>query len=338
MNLERFLAERAQSWSNLAELIRRARGRPERLGPQGVRQLGTLYRSAAADLALARRKWPSDPSVAGLENLVGRARPLVYQSERRHLTVGRFFGRVYWQRVRERPVPLLVAVTLLLGTMVVTASWAAQNPAAAGGLVPGGAEWLTEPRPERYLRHQLDEQAAFSTLLFTHNIQVTFTAFAGGALFTLGTALLLVFNGLIFGATGGLALAAGNARPLIDYTFAHGVLELSCVVVASAAGLRLGWAIVDPGHRRRRDAFAEEGRGAVEIILGTAPWLVVAGITEAFIRPAGLGTVLVVVIGLTLGALFWGLVWKLGGPRPDNTRAGPAGHGGYKRALALARR
>jgi uncharacterized membrane protein SpoIIM required for sporulation len=320
MNLERFLAERGQPWANLDDLVRRARGRPERLGPQGVRQLGSLYRGAAADLALARRKWPSDPSVARLEVLVGRARPLVYQTQRRHLTVGRFFGRVYWQRVRERPVPLLVAVVLFFGAMAVAATWAGQDPAAARGLVPEGFKWITEPHPERFLRRELAEQAAFSTQVFTNNIQVTFLAFAAGMLAALGTAFVLVYNGLLIGATTGLAVQAGNAGPFLEFGFAHGVLELSCIIVTAAAGLRLGWAMVDPGNKRRRDALVAEGARSVEIVLGTAPWLVVAGLAEGFIRPAGLGTPVAVVIGLVLGALFWSLVWKLGGREPAATR------------------
>jgi uncharacterized membrane protein SpoIIM required for sporulation len=171
------------------------------------------------------------------------------------------------------------------------------------------------------LRSDLPAQAVFSSRVLTNNIGVTFTALASGVLAGIGTALVLVYNGLVTGATAGLAVEVGNGRALVDFTFAHGILELSCIVVAAGAGLRLGWAIVDPGYRRRRDALTEEARGAVEIVLGTAPWLVVAGLVEGFIRPAGLGTVAVVVIGIGLGALYWGLVWVLGGDERKQTGA-----------------
>src|SRR3954467_14490694 len=51
MSREFFQAERANGWSELDGMLRRAGDRPERLGADGVRRLGALYRSAAADLA-----------------------------------------------------------------------------------------------------------------------------------------------------------------------------------------------------------------------------------------------------------------------------------------------
>ena len=70
MSLESFEAERGPAWRRLREALDRARGRPERLGPDGVRELGSLYRAAAADLAYARRRFPGDPVVGRLEALV----------------------------------------------------------------------------------------------------------------------------------------------------------------------------------------------------------------------------------------------------------------------------
>jgi hypothetical protein len=89
----------------------------------------------------------------------------------------------------------------------------------------------------------------------------------------------------------------------------HGVLELSCILVAGAAGLRLGWAIVSPGYRTRGDSARIEGRKAVAIALGTAPWLVAAGIVEgnrARLAEAGVGVDLAV--GLAIGLVYWTLV------------------------------
>jgi len=76
----------------------------------------------------------------------------------------------------------------------------------------------------------------------------------------------------------------------------------------------MGWALVSPGHRRRGVALAAEARVAVEIVLGTAPWLVLAGLVEGFITPRGLGLGPVIGVGATLGAVYWALVLWRGRP------------------------
>ena len=122
------------------------------------------------------------------------------------------------------------------------------------------------------------------------------------------------------------ARSALTARTKSAGVTAHGVLELSCIVVAGAAGLRMGWALIDPGNRTRGEALRTEARAAVEIILGTAPWLVLAGLVEGFVTPAGTGLDAVVAVGLSLGAIYWGLVLWRGTPDADaaRVRAAPA--------------
>ena len=152
--------------------------------------------------------------------------------------------------------------------------------------------------------------------IFTNNIGVTFLAFGGGLLFGLGTLYVLLQNGLLIGVVGGLAVGAGNGRPFFELVTAHGILELSCIIVSGAAGLRLGWSIIDPGNRTRGEALRQEARAAIEIVLGTAPWLVVAGLVEGFLTPSGTGLRTVLAVGLSLGAIYWGLVLWRGNPEP----------------------
>src|SRR4051794_15004652 len=140
MNLDRFVAERSARWDDLERLAGRAGGRPERLGPDGVRRLGALYREAAGDLAYARRRFPGDPVEARLESLVGRARALVYGAPGRRASLRDFATRGYWRAVAERPVALLAAWALLLLPAVLAWVWARSDPAAALGLVPGGLQ------------------------------------------------------------------------------------------------------------------------------------------------------------------------------------------------------
>ena len=323
MNLDAFIAERRPSWDELDALLRAAKGRPERLGAERMRRLGELYRGAAADLAVARRRFPAEPAVPALEDLVGRAHAVVYGASVRRESAREFLTHGYWRRIRERPALLAISALLLFGPAVVAGVWGWNDPGTAGALMPSTSEAVGRPRPEGSdLGLSRGERASFSAGIFTNNIRVTFAAVAGGISFGLLTAGVLLFNGVLIGVVAGLGVAAGNGSVMLELIVPHGVLELSCIVVAGAAGLRMGWALVDPGRRPRGQALATEARAAVELVLGTALWLVVAGLTEGLVTPLGIGVGPALAVGFGLAAVYWALVWRLGAPRPALT-AGP---------------
>lgn len=310
MTVDRFVASRRDDWDALESLVTRAKGRPERLGAADLQRLGRGYRTAAADLARARRLYRGEPAVERLEVLVGRARHLVYDASVRRQSLREFVATGYWRRVAERPRPLLVAALLLLGTGLASGLWALGDPGAAGGLVPDAFRSVVEPGSHRALSVG-PESVQFAGVIFTNNVRVAALAFAGGIGAGVLTAIVLFTNGLLLGVVGGLAIGAGNGAPFFELVTAHGVLELSCIIVAGAAGFRLGLAVVDPGHRPRGEALRFEARAAVELLLGTAAWLGVAAFIEGFVTPAGIGTGAAVIVGVVVGATYWLLVlWR----------------------------
>src|SRR3989442_9427754 len=250
MTLESSTRQRAAGWDELEPLVQRARRRPQRLGPDGVRRLGASYRAAAADLALARRRWPGDPVTVRLEDLVSRARHLVYASERRAGSVRVFLATDYWRLVRERLSTIGLCWLLMLVPALFVGVWAASDPAAAARFLPsayrgageGGAGPLALP---------LGSQAALAGQILTNNIQVSFLAFAGGILAGVGTVLVLLYNGALLGGVAGLTVAAGRQGPFVELVAPHGFLELSVIAVSGAAGVAEGWGRVEPGRRRR---------------------------------------------------------------------------------------
>ncbi len=260
MNLDAFVRDRNEAWSRLETLVQSARRKAESLGPEGVLELGDLYRAAAADLALARRAFPGDPVVSRLERLVAAARTLVYAVPSRRGGLLRFVAHGYWRLVAERALLIAVAAALLFGPALLAGAWALDDPGAAAGLVPGEYQSVTQPRAEgEGLGLAPDEEAAFSAAIMTNNIRVTLLAFAAGIFAGLGTAAVLIINGVLLGVVGGLAVGAGNGRPFFELVAAHGVLELSCILVAGAAGLRFGWAHRRPGHGDARRGAQTRG-------------------------------------------------------------------------------
>jgi uncharacterized membrane protein SpoIIM required for sporulation len=336
VNLNRFQSTRGDRWRELEDLMRAAGGKPERLGPEQVRRIGRLYRSTAADLAIARRRFPGDPVVARLERLTVAARQAVYSERTRRLSPTRFFGTDYWRRVRERPRLLLTAALLLVVPGILGGLWAADDPGAAIGLVPEAfLPTVESPGGDRGLSP--DEKAAFSSEIFTNNIQVSLLALAAGILLGLGTVFVLIYNGLILGVVFGLTFENGQGEPLVEQVASHGILELSCIVVAAASGLRLGEAILRPGRRKRTESLVEEARGAVETVIGTAPWLVLAGFVEGFVSPEGIGMVAALIVGGAIAAAYWALVVVRGRPEAEPDEPEPP-LGAHSRARAFALR
>jgi uncharacterized membrane protein SpoIIM required for sporulation len=63
------------------------------------------------------------------------------------------------------------------------------------------------------------------------------------------------------------------------------MLELPSIFIAGGAGLRMAHGILFPSFLSRRDSLQAAGAEAIQLLLGTIPMLVIAGIIEAFISP-----------------------------------------------------
>jgi uncharacterized membrane protein SpoIIM required for sporulation len=311
VNLDRFERERGSSWAALDVAVKKAGDRPERLGADGVRELGALYRGAAADLAFARRRFPGDPVTGRLEALVVRARASVYARSGGRGSLWSFVVRGYWQRLAERPWLIFAAWAVVLLPAALGALWGAVDPGAAAGVVPGQFQAAADP-PAAGRDFDTATAAAFSASVMFNNIGVALLAFAGGVAYAIPTVLSLFYNGMILGVLGGIAVGAGHGTAFLRLVSSHGPLEISCIVAGGIAGLRMGWALLSPGAVTRGSALRREARPAVEIAVGTAPWLVVCGLCEGFLTGPGLPVAVQAAIGASLFALFWGLVFFRG--------------------------
>jgi uncharacterized membrane protein SpoIIM required for sporulation len=130
-----------------------------------------------------------------------------------------------------------------------------------------------------------DERPYASSAIMTNNIQVSFLAFAGGMLAGIPSVYVLIFNGLMLGGISGLTFHHGVGWELWEFVIGHGVIELSMIFFAGAAGLMIGWAIIHPGYLKRSDAVVRAAREGLTLVLGCAVFLVLAGLIEGFISP-----------------------------------------------------
>lgn len=325
MQAGQFYQLRQADWQSLTELLDRGQHNLRRLSPEDVHALGRLYRAAASDLALAQRDFPDQRVTAYLNQLVARAHSLVYRSE--PWAVGRllrFFTHDF-PRAYRNLFPFILAASLLLIIPALAAGiGAAVEPAAARWLLPEAIQPVIRDLEQQELWTDIPvhERPFASSFIMQNNLRVAFLAFSSGVLCGVFTVWVLILNGLMLGGVTGLAAHYGVAFELWTFVIGHGVIELSVIAMAGGAGLRLGWAVLQPGLHRRRDALAEAARRAVRLVGGGVPLLVVAGLIEGFVSPAeGLPWPVKWGMGLGTGALLYGYLLLAGRtPNPGDER------------------
>ena len=306
MKLDRFLGERTRDWNDLEALVARSGAAGKKLTASEVIRLGTLYRAAASDLALARQQFAGTPGELRLQSLVARAYGVVYGRVEREDTVASFFSRTVWRRIYEnmRWIRLAVFVTAL-GT-VAGALWALNEPSAASGILPG--LHVSAHSRGGFYGLPIDARGGLAIQIFSNNILVSTLAMLGGFSFGIFTTYMLAYNGLLLGVLGALEWRAGGFSSFLRLVVPHGLLELSCIALAGGAGYAIASALIDPGRLRRRDALTQLSARIGISTLGFIAFLIVAGLTEGFITPWYLPTPLALGLGFALAGTFWALV------------------------------
>ena len=310
MDIDRFVARHQAAWQRLGQLCAPRPRQP--LSPAELDELLSLYQVVSGHLSYARTELVDHTLVTRLTNLVATANGIVYGARaRRRGGVARFFTATFPAAVWRIRWFVAVATVLTLLPAVAIGVWIANSRAALDASAPAA---VREAYVNRQFASYYSSKPAvqFATEVFTNNVRVAMLAFAAGVLLCVFTVWILVQNGANVGMAGGLFAASGQQPKFWGLILPHGLLELSAVIIAGAAGLRLGWTIIDPGDRERGAALVEEGRRAAMVVLGLVPVFGVAGTIEGFITGRGLPTVARVGIGVIVCTAFWAYVTVLG--------------------------
>lgn len=319
----KLLEEKKNNWQRLEDLLNIADSSPlGTLSKEEVRELGQLYRRAASDLAIARAETRDPKLLNYLNSLVIRGHGKVYRAESQGVKmIWNFFAKDFPQTFRKHINYFFLALTISFFFAIAGFALTSQDPDFANYIGLSGVDIQAKNNEQWWLEVNKANQVESSEIM-THNIQVSFIAFAWGTFFGIGTIYILMMNGLHIGGVLGVCYRVnpefGNS--LLSFMVGHGVIELSCIFMCGGAGMLLGYSLINPKDLTRTAALKKNGIEATKIVIGCAFLLVIAGTIEGFISPSDLPVWVKVSTGVFTGIAMYSYLLLAGHEKNEEVK------------------
>ena len=278
-------------WAELDRFLDRQAGRitiAADQAPVTASRAAALYRRACEHLALARARSYPAYIVTRLERLTAEAHQRIYQQRELGLARLMRIAAVDFPRtVRAHKGYVAVSAALFLLPTLVLGVLVYLRPEIILSVVSADtAADFEEMYSSSAVSIGRTREASTDWMMFGYyirnNISVAFQCFAGGLFAGLGTIFFLAYNGAFGGALAGYLTERGLSSTFYSFIATHSAFELTAIVIAGTAGLRIGHAVVAPGQRLRRVALVDASRDTTVLLYGVTAMLVVAAAVEAF--------------------------------------------------------
>lgn len=308
MDVDAFVLAHRPTWDRLEQLVKRRR----RLTGAEVDELVDLYQRVSTHLSMVRTASSDSVLIGRLSGLVARARSAVTGA---HAPLWSEFTR-FW--TVSFPVVAYRSWRWWLGSAVafffvtaVVAVWVSGDPEVQSALgTPSELDELVNRDFASYYRE--NPAGSFALQVWVNNAWVAAQCIGFAILLGLPIPYVLFQNAANLGVVAGLMFHAGKGDIFLGLLTPHGLLELTAVFLAAAAGMRLGWAVVSPGNRPRGQVLAEQGRAVVAVAVGLVGVLLVSGLIEALVTPSPLPTVVRIGIGVAAEIAFLAYIFHFG--------------------------
>jgi uncharacterized membrane protein SpoIIM required for sporulation len=176
---------------------------------------------------------------------------------------------------------VLAIVTVAVAALY--ALWVSNDPQVLANL--GSDAELKKLADEEFVDYYSENPAAsFAGQVWTNNAWLAAQCIAFG-ITGFYVPMLIMANAQNLGLSAAVLFHYGQGDTFFLYILPHGLLELTAIFVAGAAGLRIFWSWIAPGARTRAQALSEDGRALFTVALGLVIVLLVSGIIEGFVTP-----------------------------------------------------
>ncbi|MBE1555246.1 stage II sporulation protein M [Sporosarcina limicola] len=306
MNIKQFVKLHRDDWNQLEDLVSIVHKRKSSMTGATIDQFYQFYQKTSQNLSYAQTYFPNAEVTLYLNELVSKSHNLLYKDQISSVKqIGHFLSTTFIRLLLEQWKFIIAAMLLfVLGTL---GSFFAvfNNPQTMYAILPAEVAQGVDPEQLGSADGQVNS-SMMSASIMTNNIKVGILAFAGGVTFGLLTVYVLIYNGILVGALAALFFHHEKSYEFWAYIVPHGMIELAAIFIAGGAGLLMGYKLLVPGQFSRGYQLKTQAKRSVQLLIGTIPLFVIAGLIEGFITPAAIplavkySVACVTVIGLIL--------------------------------------
>ncbi len=299
-----FLNKNISRWKNFESDL----SSPRVTNPDSV---ADLFIQITDDLAYARTYYPNSDTERYLNFLAVKTHQVIYRNKREKLS------RLVTFWTHEIPMIaaeyrryivyslLIFVISVLIGIISSAKDRTFVRLIMGDRYVNMTIENINKEDPMAVYK-QMNQVDMFLGITF-NNVRVSFITFIYGIAFSIGTAMVLFYNGVMLGSFQYFFAEYGLLFESATTIWIHGTLEIWAIIVAGAAGMMMGNSILFPGTYPRITAFVNGATTGVKLIIGLVPFFIVAGFFEGFITRytnAPLAIRLAIILG-SLGFIVW---------------------------------
>lgn len=275
-----FIRNNIRRWKR-AELIA---DEPRLYSPDDVAE---AYTGVTADLAFAYTYYPESRITIYLNELAATLHNAIYRNKREKWSrVVTFWTREVPQTMYEARRLLLVSLAIMLVSVLIGAVSQIGDHDFCRIILGDYYVDMTLDNIQKGMPmnvYAMDGEVDSFLSITLNNIGVAFRIFVMGMLTSVGSALMLLYNGVMLGCFETFFWQHGLLYDSMLSVFLHGTLEISAIVVAGAGGLALGNGMLFPGTFSRIASFRRGAKRGLKIVVGTVPIFIIAGFIEGFL-------------------------------------------------------
>lgn len=305
MKQQSFEQQHQKAWEDIERLLEKPRS------VENSSLCAEHYMQLCQQLALSKQRLYDASLVERLNKLVMRLyRELYrYRSESR-LNLYTLFAREFPLALYRHRFFIVVALLVFVLPGVIAGLWVFFDDTAIYSILDFSdvrqIEQMYDPAASKFGRERESEtDIMMFGFYIQNNISVAFRCFSAGLLLGIGTLFVLLFNGLHIGSVAGHLTRLDYVDTFYPFVVTHGAFELTAIVFSGAAGLKLGYVILNPGPYSRLSALRQAGREAIPMLYGIVLMLVIAAFIEAFWSSSAS---LPISVKYSVGGICWFLV------------------------------